>query len=81
MATKIANLEALLYVAGDEGLEQNALCGLLELNETELEALFTNLKDKLEKDSDNGLQAIHINQTYKLTTRPETSKIIEKYFQ
>ena len=33
MATKIANLEALLYVAGDEGLEQNALCGLLELNE------------------------------------------------
>ncbi len=81
MATKIANLEALLYVAGDEGLDKSALCGLLELNETELEALFMNLKDKLEKDPDNGLQAIHVNQTYKLTTRPETSKIIEKYFQ
>ncbi|MCT7712643.1 MAG: SMC-Scp complex subunit ScpB, partial [Lactobacillus crispatus] len=36
MASKLANLEALLYVAGDNGLEEQNLIELLEVDGEEL---------------------------------------------
>lgn len=81
MASKEANLEALLYVAGDNGLEEQNLIEMLEIDGESLDKVAQNLQQKLTQDSDSGLQLIHIAHTYKLTTSPQTAKIIEKYFQ
>ncbi|WP_283598067.1 SMC-Scp complex subunit ScpB [Lactobacillus gallinarum] len=81
MASKEANLEALLYAAGDNGLEEQNLIEMLEIDGETLDKVAENLQRKLTKNSDSGLQLIHIAHTYKLTTSPQTAKIIEKYFQ
>ncbi|RVU71835.1 MULTISPECIES: SMC-Scp complex subunit ScpB [Lactobacillus] len=79
MANKMAELEALLYVAGDDGIEEQNLLDLLRISLVELQTLVTKSKNKYQQDS-SGLQLIKINQTYKLTTSPKVSKTIEKYF-
>lgn len=81
MASKEANLEALLYAAGDNGLEEQNLIEMLEIDGETLDKVAENLQRKLTRNSDSGLQLIHIAHTYKLTTSPQTAKIIEKYFQ
>ncbi|GFP08889.1 SMC-Scp complex subunit ScpB [Lactobacillus helveticus] len=81
MASKEANLEALLYAAGDNGLEEHNLTEMLEIDGESLDKVAQNLQQKLTQDADSGLQLIHIAHTYKLTTSPQTAKIIEKYFQ
>ena len=81
MATKTAELEALLYVAGDNGLDSTSLCELLQISSAALRELSKGLHEKLEKDGNSGLQLLHINDNYKLTTSPKVSKVIENYFQ
>ncbi|MCT0191983.1 SMC-Scp complex subunit ScpB [Lactobacillus helveticus] len=81
MPSKEANLEALLYAAGDNGLEEQNLIEMLEIDGESLDKVAQNLQQKLTQDADSGLQLIHIAHTYKLTTSPQTAKIIEKYFQ
>ena len=81
MASKLANLEALLYVAGDNGLEEQNLIELLEVDGEELGQLVTRLQQKMKADPDSGMQIIHIAYSYKMTTSQQTAKIIEKYFQ
>ena len=81
MASKLANLEALLYVAGDNGLEEQNLIELLEVDGEELGQLVTRLQQKMKAYPDAWMQIIHIANTYKMTTSQQTAKIIEKYFQ
>ena len=81
MITKIAQLEALLYVAGDNGIESTNLCELLQVDRPALRELTKSLQEKLQKNSDSGLQIQQLNDSYKLTTRPEVSKAIENFFQ
>ena len=81
MITKIAQLEALLYVAGDSGIESTNLCELLQVDRPALRELTKSLQEKLQQNSDSGLQIQQLNDSYKLTTRPEVSKAIENFFQ
>ena len=81
MASKEAELEALLYAAGDDGLETENLLQLLEISPAALRELANHLKDRLKNDENSGLQLICINQTYKLTTSPKCGDIISKFFQ
>lgn len=81
MASKEANLEALLYAAGDSGIEEPNLTALLDVDGEELGQVANKLQQKLAADRDSGIQLIHVAHTYKLTTSPQTAKIIEKYFQ
>ncbi|MBP2057979.1 segregation and condensation protein B [Lactobacillus colini] len=81
MATKEAQLEALLYAAGDNGMAQDVLSGVLEVDTNELTEIVNKLKNKLEEDSYSGLKLVTINQTYKLITSPECSDVISEFFQ
>lgn len=81
MVNKIAELEALLYVAGDNGIESENLCELLQVRQSALRELAKNLTDKLKQNPDSGLQVLHINHSYKLTTRPEVSKTVASFFK
>lgn len=80
MTSKVAELESLLYVAGDNGLNVKSLCELMQVTEVELNNLAVKLKQKYEKDEDSGLQLIQLNDIFKMTTSPRNSAIVEKYF-
>lgn len=77
----MAQFEALLYLAGDSGLESNNLCDLLQINSSALRELGKKLSEKLKQNADTGLQVVHLDRTYKLTTRPEVSEIVTDFFQ
>lgn len=81
MTTELASLEALLYLAGDDGIDKEVLGNLLETEEEKLDKLLKQLSQKLENDQDCGLKLLQINNSLKLATRPEVSKVVEKYFQ
>lgn len=81
MATKMAELEAALYAAGDEGIFEDTLCDLLTVSSSALRELTTALKDKLDADENSGIQLIKVNRNFKLVTSPNCSKIISQYFQ
>lgn len=80
MTSKIAQLEALLYVAGDGGIKKEQLRDLLQVPDPEIENLAKRLQEKLASDSDSGLQLLEINDEYKLTTSGEVSDLVEAYF-
>ncbi|GHV96965.1 segregation and condensation protein B [Lactobacillus nasalidis] len=80
MTSKIAQLEALLYVAGDSGIKFSQLQELLQVGEAELKQAGQQLQAKLAADPDSGLQLLEINDEYKLTTAGEVSDLVEAYF-
>lgn len=80
MATKIAKLEALLYVAGDNGIDIPTLMQVLELGQTETEKLIAELKKSYDHNENSGLQIVQINDLYKMTNSSQTGKTVEKYF-
>ncbi|TSO27061.1 SMC-Scp complex subunit ScpB [Lactobacillus sp. LL6] len=81
MMTKLAELEALLYIAGDDGISKESLENLLKLSQTEVDTLLQQLTQKLSADSSSGLTLLQINNNCKLATKPEVSSTVEKYFQ
>lgn len=81
MATKLAELESLLYLAGDTGVEQSNLCQLLEVKAPALRELAKKLTQKLSEDKNSGLQISSIKDTYKMTTSYDVAEVVEKYYQ
>lgn len=78
--TAIANLEAILYVAGDNGADLPTLAQLLGLSQAKTKSLLQALQDKYSADQNSGLQLVKINDLYKMTNSPQTSPVVEKYF-
>lgn len=71
MINKIAVLEGLLFIAGDEGLSENELCTTLNEKINDVNLLLKELKDKLASDDTRGLQLVKFDGQYKLATKPE----------
>ena len=71
-------IEALLFVAGDEGLSSKELAHLLEGDEAGLAADLEALQKQLD-ERESALQIIFTAGTYKLASRKEYSPLIEKY--
>ncbi|KKI54396.1 Segregation and condensation protein B [Staphylococcus equorum subsp. equorum] len=67
-------LEALLYTAGDEGLDEKQLLEILDIDQTQLSLLVS------EYISD-GLEIQHFGQTYVLTTKKDAANYIEKLIE
>lgn len=80
MATKIADLEAILYVAGDNGIDVASLSDLLDIDKKQVYLLLNKLQKKYAQDSNSGLQLVQINDLYKMTNSAQTGTVIEKYF-
>ncbi len=74
MASKEANLEALLYAAGDSGVEEQNLTALLDVDSEELGQIADKVRQRLATDKDSGIQLIHVAHIYKLTTSLKRQK-------
>lgn len=79
--SKEAQLEAILYLAGDEGITEDQLSQLLDIPALQLHEIIKKTKDKLEDDHDCGLSILRVNDVIKLVTKNSCSDIVGKYFQ
>ncbi|MGQ2374213.1 SMC-Scp complex subunit ScpB [Companilactobacillus zhachilii] len=72
---------ALLFVAGDQGIKEKDLAGLLEIDSAALRQNIEELKIKLMTDVDSGIQLVDFNDVYKLVTKNEFAELLTKYFK
>lgn len=74
---KLAALEGLLFVVGDDGLSINQMMEILEIEHDEAVLLINKLKDSYE-DSNRGIRLHFLGNTFKLTTKEEHRKYYQK---
>ncbi|KAE9562321.1 SMC-Scp complex subunit ScpB [Companilactobacillus kimchii] len=72
---------ALLFVAGDQGIKEKDLAGLLEIDSAALRQNIEELKVKLMTDVDSGVELVEFNSNYKLVTKNEFNELLTKYFK
>ncbi|GEO57259.1 SMC-Scp complex subunit ScpB [Companilactobacillus bobalius] len=76
-----AKIMALLFVAGDQGIKERDLAGLLEIDSAALRQNIEELKVKLMTDVDSGVELVEFNSNYKLVTKNEFNELLTKYFK
>lgn len=75
----LARLEALLFVAGEDGLSLRQLAELLELTPTALTQQLEKLASRYEKDENSSLCLLETSQTYKLVTKDSFSDLLRDF--
>lgn len=73
-----AAIEALLFVAGDEGLSLEELSTLLEMSTQEIYAELMQLQQKYET-AKSGLTLLEVGNRFELATKKAYSSVIKKY--
>lgn len=74
---KLAVLEGLLFVVGDEGLTLEDISNILEVNKAEAQELLKSLREEYNKDN-RGLRISFIGDAFKLTTKQEHKSYYQK---
>lgn len=77
MEEKLGVLEGILFVVGDEGINLNTLCSIMDINETEAKDLLLKLKKSYE-EKNRGLRISYLGDAFKLTTKTEHKEYYEK---
>ena len=77
---KLAVLEGLLFVVGDEGLTLNQVMEILEVENEEAKELLNKLKEKYSSD-DSGIKISFLGNTFKLTTKKEHREYYQKLIE
>lgn len=77
---KLAVLEGLLFVVGEEGLTFEQIEDVLELNEEEAKELVRELKSRYEQD-DRGLRIDFLGNRFKITTKFEHKAYYQKLIE
>ena len=77
---KIAVLEGLLFVVGDDGLTINQMMDILEISNDEAKELLAALKERYEKD-DSGIRISFLGNTFKLTTKKEHREYYQRLIE
>jgi segregation and condensation protein B len=75
-----AVLEGLLFVVGDEGLTEEQISNILELDKEETKKIIEDLKNDYEKE-DRGLKIGYLGNTLKLTTKREHKEYYKKLLE
>jgi len=74
---KLAALEGLLFVVGDDGLSINQMMEILEINHDEAVELINKLKEEYE-NVNRGIRIHFLGNTFKLTTKQEHRNYYQK---
>lgn len=75
----LAKIEALLFVAGEEGLGISQLAQLTALSAPALVQQLEQLKDRYEGDQDSALTLMESSRTYKLVTKDQHAELLRSY--
>lgn len=74
---KLAVLEGLLFVVGDDGLTLEDISNILEINKTEAQDLLKKLREEYNNEN-RGLRISFIGDAFKLTTKQEHKDYYQK---
>lgn len=77
---KMAVLEGLLFVVGEDGLTISQIMDILAVNNDEAKELISNLKEKYEAES-SGIRINFLGNTFKLTTKNEHREYYQKLIE
>lgn len=77
--SKLAEIEALLFVAGEDGLRVRQLAELLSLPPTGVTQSLEKLAEKYQKDEDSSLALLETSNTYKIVTKQEFAELLREY--
>lgn len=77
---KMAVLEGLLFVVGEDGLTISQMMDILDISNEEAKELISHLKEKYEKD-DSGIRINFLGNTFKLTTKKEHREYFQKLIE
>ncbi len=78
--SKLAVLEGLLFVVGEDGLTLDQLSQILEINAEEAKALLQTLKQSYD-DENRGITINFLGNTFKLTTKQEHKDYYQKLIE
>ncbi|MBA2796440.1 SMC-Scp complex subunit ScpB [Streptococcus porcinus] len=77
--THLSQIEALLFVSGEEGLSLRQLANLIHLSPTALQQQMEKLAEKYEEDADSALCLMESAQTYKLVTKNAYAELLKSF--
>ena len=77
---KLAVLEGLLFVVGDDGLTLNQICDILEIEMEESKSLILSLKQSYE-DENRGIKINILGDRFKLSTKKEHREYYQKLIE
>ncbi|MFV0557050.1 MAG: SMC-Scp complex subunit ScpB [Enterococcus sp.] len=78
---KISELEAVLFVVGEEGIEIEELSYLLNIDQTKVTQLIEKLQASYEANNQTALNILEVGNQFILTTKKKHAKILKKYAQ
>lgn len=78
--SKNAELEALLFIAGEEGLSTKELLVALKVEKEQLEQLLSELRIKY-RQSTSGIDLLYTRKSYKLATKALYEETVQRYAQ
>jgi len=70
-------LEGILFVVGDEGINLNTVCEIMDIEAEEAKKLLLELKSTYEQDN-RGIRISYLGDAFKLTTKKEHKEYYEK---
>ncbi|PNM00400.1 segregation/condensation protein B [Streptococcus mutans] len=77
--TPLSKIEALLFVAGEDGLSLCQLATLLDIPVTALLQQLEKLAQKYEGDDNSALSLLESSKTYKLVTKKDYADLLRQY--
>lgn len=77
--TPLSKIEALLFVAGEDGLSLRQLATLLDIPVTALLQQLEKMAQKYEGDDNSALSLLESSKTYKLVTKKDYADLLRQY--
>lgn len=77
--SRLAEIEVVLFVAGEEGLTLRQLADLLELQPTAVLQQVEQLAEKYQADHQSGLAILESSNRYKLVSKKEYASLLRTY--
>lgn len=79
--TNIEQIEALLFVAGDEGVTVAELEHATGFAKPAITTMLTNLAEKYADQADCALTVLSTENTYRLATKADVAGVVKRYFE
>ena len=77
--SKLAEIEAMLFVAGEDGLRVRQLADLLSIPPTGVIQSLEKLAEKYRKDEDSSLALLETSNAYKIVTKQDFADLLREY--
>ena len=78
---KISELEAILFVVGDEGIGLEELSYLLNSKTAQTYEMIQTLQSRYDEDENSALHILEVGNHFVLTTKKEFAPLLKKYAQ